>query len=315
MLDNFRGKLGITAVMFILAVLLLAACNSQSTSTLNEDGNNSSNNEEKLKIGLQVSGLEEYISNLADAMEIAADEAGVELVFLDGNYDINTVISQLETLKSQQVDAIVVNALDAEALNSTVNGIVESGIPVIGVAASLTAEKLTSYVGSPDVEGGRLAAEQVVEALDGKGNVVILEGPVGISAQIERKEGIYSVLDQYPDIQVLDEQPANWSRSEAMSLMENWIQKYGDEIDGVIAQNDEMALGALNALNNRSISVPIVGIDGIEDAKKAVENGEMVATIFQNAEAQGKKAIEIAIKAAKGEEVDREYEVPFELIK
>lgn len=301
-----------SSFLAILVVILLAGCNSESTGS-NDDKNSG---EDKLTIGFQASGLEtEYISKLSDAMEKAAEEQGVELVVMDGNYDMNTVISQLNTLESQKVDAIVVNALDAEALNSTIDPIVERGTPVIGVTASLTAENLTSYVGSPDVVGGEMAAKEIAEALGGKGNILILEGPIGISAQIERKEGIYNVLKEYPDIKVLEEKTANWSRSEAMSIMENWIQVYGDDVNGVIGQNDEMALGALNALKDKNMDVPIVGIDGIADAQTAVEKGEMVATIFQNAEEQGKKAVEVAIKAAKGEKVEELYEVPFELIK
>lgn len=301
-----------SSFLAILVVILLAGCNSESTGS-NDDKNSG---EDKLTIGFQASGLEtEYIAKLSDAMEKAAEEQGVELVVMDGNYDMNTVISQLNTLESQKVDAIVVNALDAEALNSTIDPIVERGTPVIGVTASLTAENLTSYVGSPDVVGGEMAAKEIAEALGGKGNILILEGPIGISAQIERKEGIYNVLKEYPDIKVLEEKTANWSRSEAMSIMENWIQVYGDDVNGVIGQNDEMALGALNALKDKNMDVPIVGIDGIADAQTAVEKGEMVATIFQNAEEQGKKAVEVAIKAAKGEKVEELYEVPFELIK
>lgn len=301
-----------SSFLAILVLILLAGCNSESTGS-NDDKNSG---EDKLTIGFQASGLEtEYIAKLSDAMEKAAEEQGVELVVMDGNYDMNTVISQLNTLESQKVDAIVVNALDAEALNSTIDPIVERGTPVIGVTASLTAENLTSYVGSPDVVGGEMAAKEIAEALGGEGNILILEGPIGISAQIERKEGIYNVLKEYPDIKVLEEKTANWSRSEAMSIMENWIQVYGDDVNGVIGQNDEMALGALNALKDKNMDVPIVGIDGIDDAQTAVEKGEMVATIFQNAEEQGKKAVEVAIKAAKGEKVEELYEVPFELIK
>jgi inositol transport system substrate-binding protein len=301
-----------SSFLSIILLILLVGCNAESTGS-NGDKNTG---EEKITIGFQASGLEtEYIAKLSDAMEKAAEEQGVELIVMDGNYDMNTVISQLNTLESQQVDAIVVNALDAEALNSTINPIVDRGTPVIGVTASLTAENLTSYVGSPDVVGGEMAAKEIAEALGGKGNILILEGPIGISAQIERKEGIYNVLSEYPDIKVLEEKTANWSRSEAMSVMENWIQVYGSDINGVIGQNDEMALGALNALKDKNMNVPIVGIDGIADAQTAVKNGEMVATIFQNAEEQGEKAIEVAIKAAKGEKVDELYEVPFELIK
>lgn len=312
LLKKFRGLI----VLFLLTVILAGCGTNSSGGNESQSSSEASSKGNKLKIGFQASGLEtEYIAKLAKAIESSAKDLDVELTIMDGNYDLSTNISQLETLKSQNVDAILINALDADALNGTVDSIVDSGIPVIGVTASLTAEKLTSYVGSPDVVGGEMAAKEMAEALEGKGNVVIFEGPIGISAQIERREGIEKVLKEYPDIKVLDMKTANWSRSEAMSLMENWIQKYGDKIDGVIGQNDEMALGALNALKAKNMDVPVVGIDGIEDAQRAVENGDMIATIFQNAEAQGKKAMEVAVKAAKGEKIDKQYDVPFELIK
>lgn len=304
MLKMITGK-KLMVIALGLMILVLSACS----------GGEATSNDGKLKIGFQASGLEtEYIAKLKNAIDKAGKEEDVEIIVMDGNYDLATNISQLETLKGQNVDAIIINALDAEALNGTVNAIVDSGIPVIGVTASLTAEKLTSYVGSPDVKGGEMAAEELVKALDGKGDIVMFEGPIGISAQIERREGILKVLEESPDITILEEKTANWSRSEAMDLMENWIQNHGDKIDGVLAQNDEMALGALNALKDKKIEIPVVGIDGIDDAQKAVENDEMVATIFQNAEAQGAKAVDIAIKAAKGEEVEKHYDVPFELI-
>ncbi|WP_246218486.1 substrate-binding domain-containing protein [Litoribacterium kuwaitense] len=299
-------------VVVLATMVITAACANEGGSAEGSEGKN----DEAVKLGFQVYGLRgEYATNLTNAMEAKAEELGVELVVMDGNYDVSTAISQLTNLETQQVDAIIVNPIDEEALNNTVNQIVENGTPVLGVNAFLTAEKLTTFVGSPDVIAGEEETKQMVEALNGKGNVVMLEGPIGQTGQVGRRKGIDNILAENPDIKLLAEQTANWSRAEALSTMENWIQTYGDDIDGVIAQNDEMAIGAINALNAQGMNdIPVVGVDGVKDALQAVKEGTMIATVFQNAQEQGETVIELAIKAAKGEEIDQKYEIPFELV-
>jgi inositol transport system substrate-binding protein len=159
-----------------------------------------------------------------------------------------------------------------------------------------------------------MEAEELAKALNGKGNIVILDGPIGQSAQIERKEGIFNVLKKYPDIKVLAEKTANWSRAEGLSLMENWLQAYSGKINGVIGENDEMALGALKALQEKKIKIPVVGVDGVKDAVSAVKSGDMTATVYQNAIAQGKKSLDVAVEAAQGKQVEKVYDIPFELV-
>lgn len=306
-----------TVLSLVVAVMMivLAACGSGGNAGgANESGGQGSG--DSITLGFQVYGLQgEYATNLTDAMKAKAEELGVKLIVMDGNYDVSTAISQLRNFESQKVDAIIVNPIDETALNDTVNQIVDNGIPVLGVNAFLTAEKLVTFVGSPDVKAGETEAQQIMDAIGGKGNVVILEGPIGQTGQVGRKEGIYNILKKNPDVKVIAEKTANWSRAEAMTIMENWIQTHGDKIDAVIAQNDEMAIGALNALAARGMNdVPVVGVDGVKDALQAVKDGKMIATVFQNAKVQGETVIEMAIKAAKGEQIEKRYEIPFELV-
>lgn len=306
-----------TVLSLVVAVMMivLAACGSgRNAGGGNESGGQGSG--DSITLGFQVYGLQgEYATNLTDAMKAKAAELGVKLIVMDGNYDVSTAISQLRNFESQKVDAIIVNPIDETALNDTVNQIVDNGIPVLGVNAFLTAEKLVTFVGSPDVKAGETEAQQIMDAIGGKGNVVILEGPIGQTGQVGRKEGIYNILKKNPDVKVIAEKTANWSRAEAMTIMENWIQTHGDKIDAVIAQNDEMAIGALNALAARGMNdVPVVGVDGVKDALQAVKDGKMIATVFQNAKVQGETVIEMAIKAAKGEQIEKRYEIPFELV-
>lgn len=297
------------ALLTVAAVCLLALAACGNNGGSDNDGNT-------VTLGFQVYGLQgEYATQLTDAMKEKAKDLGVKLIVMDGNYDVSTAISQLRNLETQKVDAIIVNPIDETALNDTVNQIVDGGIPVLGVNAFLTAEKLVTFVGSPDVVAGEMEAQQIMDAIGGKGNVVILEGPIGQTGQVGRKEGIYNVLKKYPDVKVIAEKTANWSRAEAMTIMENWIQTYGKDIKAVIAQNDEMAIGALNALDGRGMKdVPVVGVDGVHDALQAVKEGKMTATVFQNAKKQGETVIEMAIKAAKGETIDKQYQIPFELV-
>jgi len=158
----------------------------------------------------------------------------------------------------------------------------------------------------------------IADKIGGKGNIVILEGPIGQSAQIQRREGIHNILEKYPDIKVLAEKTANWSRAEGLALMENWLQSFEGQINAVVGQNDEMALGAIQALEGKGLTnrdeIPVIGVDGISDALQAVKDGRMNATVFQDAKGQGEMSIEVAVKYLNGEEVEKEYWIPFQLV-
>ena len=155
----------------------------------------------------------------------------------------------------------------------------------------------------------------MADELGGKGNIVVILGPTSHSAQLDRSQGIEEVLANYPDIKIVAEQTANWDRAEAMTLMENWLQM-GDQIDGVVAQNDEMAIGALKAIQAAGMedSIKVVGIDAIADALALVKSEEMIGTVYQDAVGQGAGAVEAAVKAVKGEAVEKETLIPYVLI-
>jgi putative xylitol transport system substrate-binding protein len=177
----------------------------------------------------------------------------------------------------------------------------DAGIPVIGSNTRVNSDLLTSYVGSDDTISGYMEAKTVLDKLGCKGNVVILEGPVGQSAQISRLEGNKKALAECPEVKVLEDQTANWSRAEAQTLMENWLTAHPKQINGVIGQNDEMALGAIEAIKAAGLdekSFAIAGIDGITDALRAVKAGEMTS-ILQDARAQAQGALDLAIFHAK----------------
>lgn len=267
---------------------------------------------DKIVIGMTLYSLKnEFTVRLANAATAKAEELGVEIKIYDGNYDPSTQINQIETMIADGVDGIVLNPQDAQALAAGVDKAVEANIPVVGVNTRVESDKLTSYIGSQDVYAGELEMQNIADLLGGKGNIVIIEGPMGQSAQIERRQGIQNILDKYPDIKVLAEKTANWSRSEAMTIMENWLQAF-DQIDAVVGENDEMALGARQAIEAKGLDTPCIGVDGITDALNAVETGSLAASIFQDGAGQASKAVEVLVNAIKGEAVEKEYWIDFE---
>lgn len=269
-----------------------------------------------LSIGATYYSLQnEFTMRMDNAAKAWAEENGVSYVGYDGNYDAATQLSQVETMITNGVDAIILNPQDADACAACVDAAVAAGIPIIGVNTMVNSDQLTAYVGSQDVSAGEDIMSYMIDYLDSDAfNIVIIEGPMGQSAQLQRYEGITNILADYPDIKILDCNTANWSRSEAMTLMETWITTYGDEIDAVIAENDEMALGARQAIVAAGMDIPCIGIDGITDAVTAVSTGDMIASDFQNAEGQITGALDAAIKCINGEEVEKEIWIPFEMI-
>ena len=271
---------------------------------------------EGLSIGATYYTLQtEFCMRMDNAAKKWAEANGVTYTSYDGNNDASTQLSQVETMIADGVDAIILNPQDADACSACVDAAVEAGIPIIGVNTMVNNDNLTAYVGSQDVSAGEDIMNYMIDYIgEDEFNIVVLEGPMGQSAQLQRIEGIENVLADYPNIKILAQNTANWSRSEAMSLMETWLTTYGDEIDAVVAENDEMALGAREAIEAEGKDIPCIGIDGITDAVSAVESGKMIASDFQNAEGQIEGALETAVKCVNGEEFETEVWIPFEMI-
>lgn len=258
------------------------------------------------KVGAAVYGLKaEYMKLWATALERHPDvKSGlVKITVFDGQYDASVQQSQFETMATQGYDAILFVPIDINAGAAAVAVAAAANIPVVGSNTRVNSNLLTSYIGSNDVLSGKMEAEAVLKAIGGKGNVVIIEGPIGQSAQIERRKGNLEALKEYPNVKVLEMKTANWSRAEALSLMENWLNAYPGKINGIIGQNDEMALGAIQAVKQAGLSIknfPTAGIDGVTDAMIAVKNNEMVS-ILQDATGQAQGALDIALRAVIGE--------------
>lgn len=266
--------------------------------------------DDPIRIGAAVYGLQaEYMQLWTTALERhpAVVDGTVELTVFDGRYDASVQFGQFETMVSQGFDGIIFVPIDIEAGAAAVDVAVAAGVPVVGSNTRVNSDQLTSYVGSDDVLAGRLQAEGVIELMGGAGNVVILEGPLGQSAQIERREGNLQAIEAAEGVNILEMQTANWSRAEALSRMENWLVAHGGEINGVIGQNDEMALGAIQALQARGMNptdMPLSGIDGISDALLAVQDGTLNFSLLQDARGQAEGSLDVLLRAIIGEDYE-----------
>ncbi|RQS26901.1 MULTISPECIES: substrate-binding domain-containing protein [unclassified Burkholderia] len=227
----------------------------------------------------------------------------VKITIFDGKFDPLVQSNQVDTAITQKYDAIVIAPIDFNAAGPAINKAIAAGIPVVSSALSANTSKMTSTVIVDDVVGGRMIAEAMGKELHGKGAVVLLEGPIGQSSQIARRKGIDTGLKETPDIKLIASKSGNWSRAEGQTIMDNWLTAYPGKIQGVISENDEMALGAIQAMKARKIDfakVPVIAIDGIPDGKRAVADGEMRMTLYKYARAEGQGALDVALRAVVG---------------
>ncbi len=305
MLKNKKVLSLITASLLSLSVF--AGCSS----------GGGSDAEGKLQIGFMNTNLSnEFQVAMLDSARVKAEELDIELVEYDGMGDPAKQVSQMEQLISQKVDAIVLAPYDKDALAPAVTKAKDAGIPLIIVNSTVVnMEEALAYVGSDDKVAGVMAMEELSKAIGKTGDIMMIRGPIGNSAEVGRTAGVEEVLASNADIKIVVDEPADWDREKAMKLVENKIQS-GVKFVGIMAQNDEMALGAQMAIEAAGMQdqISVIGIDAIPDALTAVEDGKLIATVFQDAKTQASTALEVAVKAAKGEVIEKEYMVPFKLI-
>ncbi|KAA6436629.1 sugar ABC transporter substrate-binding protein [Dyadobacter flavalbus] len=279
-----------------------------------ESGGESSG--KKLVVGATMLSMQnEFIVNVSDEMGSRAKALDVELITVDAERSALKQVEQVESFIAQGVDAIIMNPCEVEASSPAVKLAMNAKIPIINVNSE-TSSKPTAFVGSDDTESARIAMKYIAEKLGGKGNVLIMHGFMGQAAQIKRDAGAKEILKANSGLKLLAEQSGEWDRAKAMSLTENWIQSYGNQINAIFAHNDEMGMGAVKALEAAGMKnkVIVISVDAIPDALQAVKKGTLDATIYQNAAQQGGTAIETAVKAAKKEAFKEEVLVPFQLV-
>lgn len=264
-------------------------------------------------IGLVVSTLNNpFFVDLQAGAQAKADELGLTLVTLDSQDDSATEMSNVEDLISQGVSVIMINPADSDAVGNAVAAANKAGIPVITLDRGANSGDVVTHIASDNVAGGVLAGEYIVELLGGKGNVVELEGIPGASAARDRGQGFNDAIAG-TEIKVVAKQTANFDRAEGLSVMENILQAQ-PEINAVFAHNDEMALGALEAIKASGRDIKVVGFDATADAVAAVQAGTMAATVQQLPKDIGSMGVDAANKIIKGEAVEASIPVALQLV-
>lgn len=310
---------------FILATVMLAAgCGAKGEETTEQPKTEEAAEtaEETAEEGHTIAMIYQDLSGqfniyFQGELQKKAEEMGVTLVEFDGQGAVDKQLDQCENAIQKGVDALMFIPVDKSGCAPIIEKCNEAGIPVICCNNPTdNVDEATAYVGANDVDAGIMEMEFMAEALGGEGTICVIEGPYGHSAQIARMEGIEQTLEKYPDIKMLYNDSANWDRTEAMDLTENWLEKSGDEIDAIVCHSDDMGMGALQAIQGagRQDQIKVIGIDAIFDALQAVKKGEMAATVFQDVYGQADEAIATAEKAINGESFEKTTYVPFQMV-
>ncbi|WP_306754340.1 sugar ABC transporter substrate-binding protein [Paracoccus actinidiae] len=256
----------------------------------------------------------------------AASRDGVTLQIEDAQNDVGKQLNQIQNFVALGVDAIIVNPVDTDATVAMSQAAADAGIPLVYVNREpVNVDDLPenqAFVASDEKESGTLETQEICRLLKEAGKTeakaVVLMGELSNQAARMRTQDIKDVIatPECSFIQIVEEQTANWSRTQAADLMTNWITS-GLEFDAVISNNDEMAIGAIQAMKSAGVSMDDVivgGVDATQDALAAMEAGDLDVTVFQNAAGQGEGAVDAALKLARGEEVENKVYVPFELV-
>jgi inositol transport system substrate-binding protein len=273
--------------------------------------------EDQLHIGVAAARFDDkWMSYMHEGFENAAEELGVRLTMVDGKGDPALQQSQVDTFITQGVDAIVIVAVQIQTLEPILDQTEAAGIPVVAVNRrpdEPVLSRLATYVGSDEEFAGRVQGEAIAEMLGGEGDVVIIHGMPGHPAEQGRTAGNKEIFEQYPGINVVQEGTSEWQRAKALELMENWIQA-GFNIDAVVGNNDESAIGAAMALEQVGMldQVYIAGVDATPDALQFMKEGKIDVTVFQDSYGQGFAGHEASIKAPRREDLPKITDVPYQ---
>ena len=286
----------------VLAALLLVAgaCGGEAAGPEGDEG--------RARIGLSLSTLgNPFFVTLQEGAQGAADQAGAELIVADAQDDAQTQADDIQNFITQQVDVIVVNPVDSAAIVPSVEAANQAEIPVVTVDRASEGGEIAAHIASDNVQGGRMAGEYLFEQIGGEGTVAQLEGIAGTSAAIDRGQGFQEALDAATGVELVATQTANFDRDEGFTVAQNIFQANPD-LNGVFAQNDEMALGAVEAAREAGTleDLVIVGFDAIDDALTAIQDGDMEGTIAQQPSEMGRLSVEAAADIAADQQVEPE---------
>ena len=273
-------------------------------------------------MGVTMANTDTFLTVLQKGIEKAAKDAGQPIQVEIADNDISKQLSQVQNFIAAKVDAIIVNAVDTSATAPMTKLANAAGIPIVYVNRQpIDVDALGpkgAFVASNEADSGTLETKEVCRLLGGKGDILVMVGDLGNQAAVQRTKDIHDVIatDACKGMKILDEQTAVWDPVKAQDLMTNWIAA-GKKPAAVIANNDNMAIGAINAMKSAGWNmkdVVVGGVDATQEALAAMKAGDLDVTVFQDAAGQGKGAVDTAIKLVKGEKVDAKVYIPFQLV-
>lgn len=265
-----------------------------------------------MKIGLSVSTLNNpFFVSLKDGVVNEAKKLGIETIVVDAQNDSAKQSNDVDDLMQKGVNVLLINPTDSAAISTVVQSANSLGIPVITLDRSADQGKVEALVASDNAKGGKMAAEYIVDMLGKGAKVVELEGVAGASATRERGKGFHEVADS--ELNVIAKQTADFDRVKGLNVMENLLQANPD-VQAVFAHNDEMALGAIEAIRSSGKNIPVIGFDGNEDALKSIQAGQMTATVAQQPELIGQLAVQAAYDVLQGKAVEPSIPAPLKLV-
>lgn len=299
-------------IAVLLAALVLVGCQPEPTATPIPTA---TPEPEPLVLGVALSNMNTFFATSLEAAEVAAERTGATIELRDAGDDLDTQLEQMQELIDMEVDALLVNAVDADAVVPLVEAANEADIPVFTFDRSVSGGDITSHIASDNVAGGQIAGDYMVEILNGEGNVIELQGVMTASAAQDRGQGFNEAIADEDGITLLAQVEAGWTREGGEEVFAELLEEY-DDIDGVFAHNDEMILGAIEAAKaaGRADEIEFIGFDAVEDAIVAIENGELRATVAQQPAEMGRITVEAAVAHLNGEDVDAAIPVDLALI-
>lgn len=262
--------------------------------------------EKKYVIGLAMNTqTNPFFVDVKDGVQKAADEHGIELYITDAQDDPTIQMKDIENLITKKPDAIIIDTCDSDAIVSSIEACNEAGIPVFTMDREANGGEVVSHIGYDAIKSGKLAGQYLVDTLGGKGKIVEIQGIMGTNVAQNRSAGFNEVMAANPDMEIVACQVADFDRAKGMSVMENILQA-NPEIDGLYAANDEMLLGALEAMEaaGRTDEIVKIGCDAIDDTIEAMKAGKVDATIAEPPFFLGKAILNTAFDYLEGKEVD-----------
>jgi ABC-type sugar transport system substrate-binding protein len=273
-------------------------------------------------IGVSMANSDTFLTVLRKGIETAGAAANQPVQIEIADDDVAKQLSQIQNFIAAKVDAVIVNAVDTSATAPMTKLANEAGIPIVYVnrqPADVDAlGPKGAFVASNEADSGTLETQAICKLIGGKGDILVMEGDLANQAAVQRTKDIHEVISKAPcdGMKIIDEQTAGWDPVKAQDLMTNWIAA-GKKPAAVIANNDNMALGAIKAMKAAGMStkdIPVGGIDATQEALASMKAGDLSVTVFQDAAGQGKGAVDTAIKLVKGEKVDAKVYIPFQLV-